>query len=78
MPSRNQSGKPEHSHQNLNRARKKSGKKYQKAIRWYVSLIKREEKEGLTKWIQKTRVKAAARIKKFGITQAQIDAVLNK
>jgi len=78
MPSRNQSGKPEHIHQNLWRKRKKSWKKYEKAIKWYVSLLLREKREWLTKWIAKTKVKAEARIKKFGITQAQVDAVLSK
>lgn len=76
MPSRNQSWKPEHIHQNLGRKRKKSGKRPEKAIKWYVSLIKREKKEWLTKWIEKTKIRAEARIKKFGISQAQIDKAL--
>ena len=78
MPTRNQSGKPEHAFQNPNKKRKKSGKKYQKAIRRYASLIQREKKEGLTKWIQKTMIKCQARIKKYGITQAMLDAHINK
>ncbi len=78
MPTRNQSGKPEHVHQNLWRKRKKSGKKHIKAIKWYVMLLKRQEKEWLTKWIAKTKLKAEARIKKMWITTAQIDAVLQK
>ena len=78
MPSRNQSGKPEHIHQNLGRKRKKSGKKYEKTIAWYVSLLMREKKEGLTKWIAKTKLKAEARIKKYGISQAQLDKALAK
>lgn len=72
MPSRNQSGKPEHIHQNLNRKRKKSGKRYEKAIKWYRSLLKRQETEGDTKWIQNTLVRAEARRVKLGITMQQI------
>lgn len=78
MPSRNQSGKPEHIHQNLGRKRKKSGKKYEKTIKWYVSLLVREKKEWLTKWIAKTKIKAEARIKKYGISKAQIDTAMAK
>jgi len=31
-------------------------------------LLKREKKEGLTKWIEKTKVKSVMRLKKYGIT----------
>lgn len=78
MPSRNQSGRPEHIHQNLNRARKKSRKRHEKAIKWYITLCKREEKEGSTKWIQNTKKQAEARIKKMGISQEQIAQVHGK
>ncbi len=74
MPSRNQSGKPEHLFQNPNRKRKKSGKKYENTIRWYNTLLKREKEEGLTAWIAKTKIMAEKRIKKYGITQAMITA----
>ncbi len=74
MPSRNQSGKPEHLFQNPNRKRKKSGKKYENTIRWYNTLLKREKEEGLTPWIAKTKIMAEKRIKKYGITQAMLVA----
>lgn len=53
---------------NQNRARKKSWEKYKKALQWYTELLKREKKEGLTKWIEKTKVKSVMRLKKYGIT----------
>lgn len=74
MPTRNQSGKPSHAFQNPNKKRKKSGKKLENAISRYLTLVKREKKEGLTKWIVQTRKKLDARIKKYGITQAMLDA----
>lgn len=74
MPSRNQSGKPEHLFQNPNKKRKKSGKKYENTIRWYNTLLKREKEEGLTAWIVKTKQQAEKRIKKYGITPAMIAA----
>ncbi|MDP2670237.1 MAG: hypothetical protein Q8O99_04755 [bacterium] len=45
MPSRNQSGKPEHKLQNPSRKRIKSGRKYEKAIKRRLTLLKREQKE---------------------------------
>jgi len=78
MPTRNQSGKPSHAFQNPNKKRKKSGKKYEKTIKWYLSLVSREQKEGLTKWIIQTKKKASARIKKYGITQAMLDNAAKK
>ena len=73
MPSRNQSGKPEHIHQNPNRKRVKSGKKYQKLFRHCKMLKNKEEKEGMTKWIAHARTKAYAKMAKYRITQAMID-----
>ncbi|USN55671.1 MAG: hypothetical protein H6765_03645 [Candidatus Peribacteria bacterium] len=78
MPSRNQSGKPEHLFQNPNRKRKKSGKKHQNTVKWYVSLLKREEKEGSTNWIIKTKQMAEKRMKRYGITQQMIAAAMSK
>jgi hypothetical protein len=54
MPTRNQSGKPEHVHQNLNRKRKKSWNKYKNLIKQYRLLKKRESNQEATwdaKWI---------------------------
>ena len=42
MPSRNQSGKPEHIHQNANRKRAKSGKRYPKLFA-HGKLLKKKE-----------------------------------
>ena len=74
MPTRNQSGKPEHLFQNPNRKRKKSNQKYKKAIRWFFSIEKKGEKPGMAKWAEKTMKKCMERIKKYGITSGQIDA----
>ncbi len=74
MPTRNQSGKPSHHFQNPNKKRKKSGKKHENTIKRYLTLLAREEKEGLTKWILKTKKMAEARIKRYGITKAMLDA----
>jgi len=64
---------------NQNFARKKSYDKYKNAILWYIDLLQKEQKTGLTKWIAKTRVKANARIKKYWITKNMInDCLQNK
>ena len=41
-------------------------------------LVTRQEKNGETKWITKTMEKCQARIKKYGITPAMLDAFLQK
>lgn len=58
--------------------RKKSGIKNEKAVESYIILLKREEKEGLTAWIKNAKVKAAAKLKKYGIGQQKIQEVLEK
>lgn len=63
---------------NVSWARKKSGKKLENAIARHVDLVKKEQKQGTTKWIIKTREKANARIKKMGITQKMLDDALAK
>lgn len=72
MPTRNQSGKPEHLFQNPNRKRKKSGKKYEKAIKERLTLLKRQETEGETKWIANALEKNAKKLDKYGITEEMI------
>lgn len=69
-----------HNHilQNPNRSRKKTYNKYGKAIAWYVSLLIREKKEWKTKWIDKTKIKANLRLKKYGIVQNMIDTYIEK
>lgn len=63
---------------NFNKVRSRSGQKDKKAIEWYIDLLKKEEKEGTTKWIYKTKIKAEARLKKFGISFQTIAKRLEK
>ncbi|MEI6673335.1 MAG: hypothetical protein WCL02_08795 [bacterium] len=64
---------------NVSRASQKSGKKLEKAINRYVDLIKKETKAGEeTKWLYKTKLRAQARLKRYGVTQKMIDAALEK
>ena len=60
----------------LNLHRPKTGNKNEKAVESYVTLLKREEKEGLTPWIKNAKVKAEAKLKKYGITQQKVKEVL--
>lgn len=78
MPSRNQSGKPEHSFQNPNKKRKKSGKKYEKTMKWYKLIVSKQSKPGFEKWAEKTMKQCQARIKKYGITPAMVDVYMQK
>ena len=57
---------------NLNAVKAKSGDKYKKAMEWFLNILKKEAKGGETKWTSKTKVKATARLKKYGITLAQM------
>ena len=70
--------KHKHIFYNPSRHGSKSGKKPAKALQWYALLMKKQEKEGETKWIKKTMVKCQARIKKMGITQTKLDETLLK
>lgn len=64
---------------NVSRASQKSGKKLEKAIARYVDLMKKEEKAGSeTKWLYKTKLRANARLKRYGVTQAMLDVALAK
>jgi hypothetical protein len=63
---------------NVSRASKKSGKKPQKALERYADLMKKQAKQGETKWIKKTMEKCQARIKKYGINQSMLDEKLAK
>jgi len=78
MPTRNQSGKPEHTHQNPNRKRKKSGKKYEKLFQHCRMLKRREERDGMTAWLANAWEKVERKMKKYSITQAMVDNHLNK
>lgn len=70
--------KYKHMMYNVSRASQKSGKKLEKAIARYVDLMKKEADQGETKWIFKTKERAQARLKRFGVTQTMIDAALAK
>lgn len=75
MPTRNMSGKPVHAFQNPTRKTKRSGKKYENAVKRYEMLLKREIKEGVTSnRVAKTKEKALARLKKYGISAKAIEA----
>ena len=60
----------------LNLHRPKTGCKNEKAVESYVTLLKREEKEGLTAWIKNAKVKAEAKLKKYRIPQQKVKEVL--
>jgi len=60
----------------LTRKKKKSGQKHKKAIERYILVLKKEAKWGMDKRVVQTKKKALARIKKYGITQTQINNAL--
>lgn len=72
MPSRNQSGKPEHSFQNPNKKRKKSRKKIPKVVKHHKMLLTRMEKEGETKRLAHAMGMVQAKIKKYRISDAML------
>ncbi len=78
MPSRNQSGKPEHIHQNANRKRQKSGKKYEKLFRHCKLLKKKEARDGMTPRLVDAWKKVTRKMNKYGITQKMVDNHLAK
>jgi len=61
---------------NLNWAKKKSGKKYKKAIDRYLLILKKESQGRDPKWVAKTKVKCLLRLKKYWISSAKIKEVL--
>jgi len=63
---------------NLNWKKQRSGKKYEKAINSYVQLMKRQDRDGASKWLDNAFVKAKAKIAKYGISHEQILAVLER
>ena len=58
--------------------RKKTGLKNEKAVDSYINVLKKEEKEGLTAWVKNAKVKAAAKLKKYGVKQQKIQEVLDR
>ena len=63
---------------NLNMKNKKTWKKYNKSIDWYLLLKKKEQKEWLTKWLRKTYQKCNARLNRYWITTEQIKNAADK
>lgn len=63
---------------NLNRLKKKSGEKHKNALLWYVLILKKQAKQGETKWIYKTKKQAEARLKKYGISMLAVKDHLEK
>ncbi|HRX64096.1 MAG TPA: hypothetical protein P5060_03275 [Candidatus Absconditabacterales bacterium] len=58
--------------------KKKSGQKHKKAIERYILILKKEAKEGETKWIKNTKEKALNRLKKYGIPMRKVKEALDK
>lgn len=58
--------------------RKKTGKKYKKAIDRYIDILKKEAKQGETKRVYKTKLQALARFKKYGINMDQVKVVIER
>lgn len=67
-----------HTLYNLNRARAKSGSKLKNIIEHVILLKKKEKAEGQTTWLKMAWLKANAKLKKLGITDAMINDALEK
>lgn len=76
MPKPNQSGRKRFFY-NQNIKRDKSGDKYKNLIDHTIILVRRLEKEGMTKWLADAFNKAQAKIKSYGITFAQVSQALD-
>ena len=76
MPKPNQSGRKRFFY-NQNIKRVKSGDKYKNLIDHTITLAKRLEKEGMTKWIANALNKAQSKIKNYGITFVQVTQALD-
>jgi len=62
----------------LTRKKKKSGKKYKKAIDRYILILKKEAKGNEANRVKATKPRAKTRLKKYWITQEQIKKALEK
>lgn len=67
-----------HTLYNQNRARAKSGDKLKNVIEHVILLRKKEEVTGQTTWLKMAWLKANAKLKKHGITQAMVNVALEK
>lgn len=63
---------------NFNRARAKSGNRDKKAIEQKITLLKRREKEGDTKWIMNAMQKIDLRLKSMGISEAMVQKAIDQ
>jgi hypothetical protein len=70
--------KKKHLFYNLNRKRTKSHKKLRKAFEWYITVMKKKERPGFEKWVEKTLVKVKQRFVKYGITSDMLKEYLSK
>ncbi|MDO4714577.1 MAG: hypothetical protein Q4B28_08330 [bacterium] len=60
----------------MNAHRKKTGCKNEKAVDGYIDVLKKEAKEGTTAWVKNAKVKATAKLKKYGIPMRKVQEVL--
>lgn len=60
----------------LNLHRPKTGNKNEKAVDGYIDVLKKEAKEGTTAWVKNAKVKAEAKLKKYGIPMRKVQEVL--
>jgi hypothetical protein len=57
--------------------RKKSSERHENAIDWYILVLRKEAKFGAEdKWVIRTKEKAIARLKAFGIPATKVKEVL--
>jgi hypothetical protein len=62
----------------LEKKRKKSGEKYQSVLDRYVLVTKKSKMEHMQSWVAKTLVKVNARLKKYGISEQQLQSYCAK
>ncbi len=58
--------------------RKATNQKLQKAIDWYMLILKKQAKQWETNWVKDAKQKALARIKRYGIADYQIKEVFER
>ena len=67
-----------HTLYNQNRVRSKSGKKLENTIEHAILLKKKAAITWDTKWLKMAWLKADAKLKKYGVTETMINAVLER
>jgi hypothetical protein len=58
--------------------RQKSWDKHNKAIEWYIDILKKEMKSGESKWTINTKKRAVERLKKYWIKSAEVVKFLER